>query len=175
MLGESKHGFSNSRILVDWMGDHHPHGIQNLSYTVGTGGTFAACCVHCGSNISRWVDDECERLTKTRRGVRQVALGVDNAYVVLHENGKDWDLKGKYDRLEDYLSGNNAKVVVSIYPINTVQILTFQFVALNPWSQDEWFISFENKQIYFQVHERMWEELKKHVQDAGFNLVGAQP
>ncbi|KAL2889002.1 hypothetical protein HOO65_030503 [Ceratocystis lukuohia] len=78
----------------------------------------------------------------------QVAQGVHDAHVILHGRRKtSWSLGDGYPVLADILEKVRGRYHVSL----TWKCLPHQFVALNPWKHDEFFLMLEDKVCFFHA------------------------
>jgi hypothetical protein len=78
---------------------------------------------------------------KTSHGIIiNLALGVNNSYVVIFSTGRtEWDLKESYDVLDEMLATKHNREVI--------------YVSLNPYCPGQFFVVFSDKTAYYSFPE----------------------
>ncbi|KAL2267350.1 hypothetical protein VTJ83DRAFT_4627 [Remersonia thermophila] len=112
----------------------------SISVTMGPGNTVVICDPVKGKVYAANLDKDVETLIKMRRNVWHVALGVDGAYVILHDQGVSWDLRGKYGNLDKLLSRMNEEGGPDV-----------SYVTLNPWRADQYFLVHRDGTAHVQM------------------------
>ncbi|KAL1842349.1 hypothetical protein VTJ49DRAFT_5517 [Mycothermus thermophilus] len=93
-----------------------------------------------------------DRIMDPTRPVRQIALGVEGEHIILRKGGDNaWQLRRNYRELSDIFSRlRRARRLKDI-----------DFVALNPWRRQEFFLVEKDGTIHFQVHESVKQDLEE--------------
>ncbi|TID16351.1 hypothetical protein E6O75_ATG11469 [Venturia nashicola] len=139
--------------LQSWLSEHN---VQNTKLVMcadayvgwNTNGRF----------IWHGVDDSVPRLLRTKGQIKNMALGVEGAYVALWEDGTcDWKGLERYSGLIELLQGSSVNEI--------------EFVALNPAIAGEFFLLYTDKRAAFAVNHAHGEKIRQVVQECDIDII----
>ncbi|OCK75796.1 hypothetical protein K432DRAFT_396963 [Lepidopterella palustris CBS 459.81] len=137
--------------VITWFDQRYAAGDGQFQFSYGPGNTWVACTSAGGYWSGGDISDTIELQTKDFWPVK-ATLGISGSYVLVDADGRrKWDLKGKYDNLDNIL-------------LNTT--LGIEAVALNPYEEGQFFIRFQSGGWRAWLHASNLDEVSKAMNEA---------
>lgn len=148
--GDVWNGHVEDRVIT-WFDQRYAAGDGQFQFSYGPGNTWVACTSAGGYWSGGDISDTIELQTKDFWPVK-ATLGISGSYVLVDADGRrKWDLKGKYDNLDNIL-------------LNTT--LGIEAVALNPYEEGQFFIRFQSGGWRAWLHASNLDEVSKAMNEA---------
>ncbi|KAE9986941.1 hypothetical protein EG327_004091 [Venturia inaequalis] len=136
-----------------WLSEHN---VQNTKLVM-CGNAYVGWNTN-GRFIWHGVDDSVPHLLRAKGQLKNMALGLEGAYVALWEDGTcDWKGLERYSGLNELLDGSAVNEI--------------EFVALNPIKAGEFFLLYSNKRAAFVVNHLHGENIRQAVQECNIDII----
>lgn len=130
----------------------------------------------CGPGAPQSVKELTGSANMVYTNIRLAALGVDETYILIWENGTiRWDLKNHYNDLDEILENFrdkgediSARLQMTLSQSLNKQLTRDQFIAINPSKPGDYFVYFDSAKLaMFQVSEDFGTDLQEVLRAEG--------